>query len=107
MHYHMRTGLTSVPHAGSVVRPGQETLSTRITAVRVLRLTGTMRTDGALWEEQLVHPLAPAAGMLQQPEEPGLGMQLDPAKFEPEEEIQRIGDPSQFRDVTRSRLVIA
>ena len=29
----------------------------KITAVRVLRLSGTMRTDGPLWEERLVRPI--------------------------------------------------
>ena len=29
----------------------------KITAVRVLRLAGTMRTDGPLWEERLVRPI--------------------------------------------------
>ena len=32
----------------------------KITAVRVLRLTGTMRTDGPLWEERLVRPILAA-----------------------------------------------
>jgi hypothetical protein len=29
----------------------------KITAVRVLRLTGTLRTEAPLWEERLVRPI--------------------------------------------------
>jgi L-rhamnonate dehydratase len=41
----------------------------------------------AINQHFLAHPLAPEGGVLTQPEHAGLGMQLDPAKIEAQEEI--------------------
>jgi hypothetical protein len=64
----------------------------QIAAVRLLRLSGTMRTDepyqeylvkwNAINQHFLAHPLVPEYGMLRSTALPGLGMDLDAAKIE-------------------------
>jgi L-rhamnonate dehydratase len=61
----------------------------KITAVRVLHLTGTMLTDGPLWEERLVRPIDiyPEYRGRNDPEG---GSQIDPKHFRVEQFFVRI-----------------
>jgi L-rhamnonate dehydratase len=61
----------------------------RITAVRIFRLTGTMETDGPLWEERLVRPVDIYPSYRARDDFEG-GVQLDPTHFRMEQHFLRI-----------------
>ena len=61
----------------------------KITAVRLLRLTGTMRTDGPLWEERLVRPTDIYPEYRIRNDFEG-GSQIDPDHFRLEQHFVRV-----------------
>jgi L-alanine-DL-glutamate epimerase-like enolase superfamily enzyme len=61
----------------------------KITAVRVLRLSGTMHTDGPLWEERLVRPIDIYPEYRSRNDFEG-GSQTDPNHFRVEQFFVRI-----------------
>jgi hypothetical protein len=61
----------------------------KITGVRLFRLTGTMRTDGPLWEERLVRPIDIYPEYRARNDFEG-GSQIDPDHFRLEQHFVRI-----------------